>query len=116
MTDPTHAGGDGAGAEGAGAGGEESNLPARPADAQPVRGEVVDAPGGALERLTSGPLAGPALAAAGGFLVGFATFLTARLLRGRGGRRLMARRRRRSLERQIETSRSFLVDVHVLRR
>ena len=116
MTDPTHSEGAGASAEGARESGEESNLPARAAETQPVRGEVVDAPGSVLERLASGPLAGPALAAAGGFLVGFATFLTARLLRGRGARRLVVRRRRRSLERQIESSRSFLVDVHVLRR
>lgn len=92
------------------------NLPVPAAGAQPARGEVLD-PQSALERLSSGPLAGPMLAAAGGFLIGFATFLTARVFRGRGGGRwLMARRRRRSLERQIESSRSFLVDVHVLKR
>lgn len=109
MTEPSE--GERPGTEGGG-----RSLAARAGDPQPVQGEVVDSSGGALERLTSGPMAGPALAAAGGFLVGFATFLTARLLRGGGGRRLLARRRRRSLERQIETSRSFLVDVHVLRR
>jgi hypothetical protein len=114
MTEPTeHGPGEG--------GAEERHLPApaaagTSAPSEPARGEVVDAPKGLLERLGSGPLGAPALAAAGGFLVGFVTFVTGRLLRARGGRRLLVRRRRRSLERQIESSRSFLVDVHVLRR
>ena len=95
---------------------EERNLPAAVAQPERARGEVVDASAGPLERFRSGPLAAPALAAAGGFLIGFVTFIAARLLRGRGGGRLAARRRRRSLERQIESSRSFLVDVHMLRR
>jgi hypothetical protein len=95
----------------------ERALPVPAGARAPARGEVLDAPaGGPLDRLAAGPLAGPALAAAGGFLAGFATFVAARVLRGRGPRRLGARRRRRALERQIESSRSFLVDVHVLRR
>ena len=77
---------------------------------------MLDPSAGWLERLSEGALAGPALAAAGGFLVGFATFLAARILRGSAGRRLIARRRRRLIERRIEGSRSFLVDVHVLKR
>ena len=110
MTDPYQGqGGDPGSAE-------ERHLPVPASEAQPARGEVLDPSTGLLERLGEGPLAGPALAAAGGFLVGFATFLAARLLRGSAGRRLMARRRRRSIERQIEGSRSFLVDVHVLKR
>ena len=110
MTEPTEGRGSGEGAS------EERHLPAPASETQPARGEVLDPSASALDRLRAGPLAGPALAAAGGFLIGFATFLTARLLRGGGGKRLLARRRRRSLERQIESSRSFLVDVHVLRR
>jgi hypothetical protein len=105
----------GASEEGAGRG-EERYLPVPASAAQRARGEVVDPPQSALERIASGPLAGPAVAAAGGFLVGLVTFLAGRVLRGPGGRRLVARRRRRALERQIESSRSFLVDVHVLRR
>ena len=108
---------DSQGDEGSDAGsGEERQLPVPASQAQPARGEVLDPSAGVLERLSEGPLAGPALAAAGGFLVGFATFLAARILRGSTGRRLVARRRRRSIERQIEGSRSFLVDVHVLKR
>jgi hypothetical protein len=113
VSEPSHQGpGDGEA--------EERHLPVpaggSPEPALPARGEVVDAPRGVLERLGSGPLAAPALAAAGGFLVGFVTFVTGRLLRARGRRGLLAGRRRRSLERRIESSRSFLVDVHVLRR
>ena len=110
MTEPTEVQGTGEGSA------EERHLPVPAAEAESVRGEVVGPAGGTLERLSSGPLAGPALAGAGGFLVGFITLLTARVLRGRGGRRFLARRRRRGIERQIESSRSFLVDVHVLRR
>ena len=107
---------DSQGDQGTGGSGDERHLPVPASQAQPARGEVLDPSAGVLERLIAGPLAGPALAAAGGFLVGFATFLAARILRGSTGRRLMARRRRRSIERQIEGSRSFLVDVHVLKR
>ena len=110
MTEPTEP--QGAGERAAGG----RHLPVPAGRAQPARGEVLDPSESLLERLRSDPLAKPALAAAGGFLVGFVTFLTARLLRGGGGGRLAARRRRRSLDRQIEGSRSFLVDVHVLRR
>ncbi len=96
--------------------GHERHLPVPASTAQPARGEVVDPPQNALERIASGPLGGPAVAAAGGFLVGLVTFLAGRVLRGPGGRRLAARRRRRAIERQIESSRSFLVDIHTLRR
>ena len=95
----------------------ERPLPVPAHEAEPARGEVLDAPRGLLlERIAAGPLAGPALAAAGGFVVGFVTFVATRVVRGPRGRRLAGRRRRRALERQIESSRSFLVDVHVLRR
>lgn len=95
---------------------EKRHLPVPAGSAHPARGEVLDPSVGRLERLSAGPLGGPALAAAGGFVAGFVALLTARILRGPGGRRLMARRRRRSLQRQIESSRSFLVDVHTLKR
>jgi hypothetical protein len=96
--------------------GEERHLPVPASAAQPARGEVVDPSQSSLERLASGPLGGPALAAAGGLFVGLVTFLAGRVLRGPGGRRIFARRRRRAIERQIQSSRSFLVDVHTLRR
>jgi hypothetical protein len=97
--------------------GDERPLPAPAPRGERARGEVVDArPAGLLARLEASPLAGPVVAATGGFIVGFATFIAARVLRGGRSSRLGARRRRRALERQIESSRSFLVDVHVLRR
>jgi hypothetical protein len=68
-----------------------------------------------LEPAPPRPLAAPALAAVGGFLVGFTTFLLTRVLRRR--RRSVALpggRRRRGVE--VAASRSFLVDVHLLKR
>ena len=94
----------------------ERHLPVPAGTVQPARGEVIDPPQSSLERLASGPLGGPALAAVGGLFAGLVTFLAGRILRGAGGRRILARRRRRAIERQITGSRSFLVDVHTLRR
>jgi hypothetical protein len=71
-----------------------------------------------LERVQTA--ASPAtVAAAGGFLAGIATFVFARVLSRRHGRRtltrsLTGRRRRGAIE--VAGSRSFLVDVHMLRR
>jgi hypothetical protein len=97
--------------------GEDRPLPAAAPRGERARGEVVDArPAGLLTRLEASPLAGPVVAATGGFIVGFATFIAARVVRGRRPGRLSGRRRRRALERQIESSRSFLVYVHTLRR
>ena len=67
-----------------------------------------------LDRPPARLVATPALAATGGFIVGVVTFLLTRALRrGRRGR-LVLGRRSRPLE--IQSSRSFLVDVHVLKR
>jgi hypothetical protein len=93
-------------------GGEGRNLPVvaeRPA-AEP---EVVE--GRVVEPRSEGPLAAPVVAAAGGLVAGFATVVLARLLRTRRGVRL-GRRARRTVQREIAGSRSFLVDVHMLRR
>jgi hypothetical protein len=62
------------------------------------------------------PLAAPVAVATGGVLAGLATFVLARVLRN-GVRRRPAVRigsRRRGTKLDIATSRSFLVDVHVL--
>ena len=61
-------------------------------------------------------LPAPVVAATGGFLAGVVTFVLLRVLRrGRGSRRLVrVPRRDRGVE--IAGSRSFLVDVHVLKR
>jgi hypothetical protein len=73
-----------------------------------------------LERLTESPLPAPAIAATGGFLAGIATLVLVRVLRrsaAKSRRRVGLRRGKRgdrSLE--IAGSRSFLVDVHMLKR
>ena len=73
----------------------------------------------ALEPVRATPASELAIAATGGFLAAFGAFLVMRLLRGGGrrpaaGRRLAARRRGAALE--VVGTRSFLVDVHLLRR
>jgi hypothetical protein len=59
-------------------------------------------------------LPAPAVAAAGGFLMGVVTWVAVRVLRGDRRRSAIARRRgRRGVE--VASSRSFLVDVHLLK-
>jgi hypothetical protein len=80
---------------------------------------VLASPAGVLERRES-PLPAPAVAATGGFLAGVATLLLVRMLRrsASGRRRGIAIRRSKRGGRSLEIagSRSFLVDVHVLKR
>ena len=88
---------------------------------QPDRLPVLASQARPLERrLADSPLPAPAVAATGGFLAGIATLVLVRVLRrsavrprrGVGIRR--SKRGDRSLE--IAGSRSFLVDVHILKR
>jgi hypothetical protein len=60
-------------------------------------------------------LPAPAVAAAGGFIMGVATWVAVRVLRGGRRRSLVrgGRRGRRGVE--VASSRSFLVDVHLLK-
>jgi membrane protein YqaA with SNARE-associated domain len=92
--------------------GSSGNLPVLASEVrpEPARSEVRT-----LER-ASEVLPAPVVAAAGGFLGGVATFMLVRVLRGRGQRTLMRRVKRRDKALQIAGSRSFLVDVHVLKR
>jgi hypothetical protein len=70
-------------------------------------------PSGGLQHLLSS-LPAPAVAAAGGFLMGVVTWVAVRVLRGDGRRSLRLRGRgRRGVE--VASSRSFLVDVHLLK-
>jgi hypothetical protein len=59
-------------------------------------------------------------AAGGGFVLGVAAFMVLRVLRRPGAASSLARRRRRLIARRrgvdIASSRSFLVDVHLLKR
>jgi hypothetical protein len=86
---------------------DERHLPVLASEARPI------------EPVQPAQLAAPAAAAAvGGVLAGIVTFVLVRGLRGRPGRRGLFRRRKSGPERALEiaTSRSFLVDVHVVKR
>ena len=85
---------------------EERHLPVLASEARP------------LEPAREAVLAAPAAAAAGGFLAGLVTFVIVRGLRARPRRRGLFRRRKSAPERALEiaASRSFLVDVHVVKR
>ena len=102
---------------------EPARDPSQPLDHAPrhlpVHSPVVEArpiepaqPGGLQAFIASLPA--PALAAAGGFVMGVVTWVAVRVLR-RGRRRSLRRagRGRRGVE--IASSRSFLVDVHLLK-
>ena len=60
-------------------------------------------------------LPAPVLAATGGFLVGVATFVLFRLRHPRG-RKVRVGGRRGGKKIEIAESRSFLVDIHLLKR
>jgi hypothetical protein len=113
---------------------------AEPADNEPdetVSGEIVDEEGVAEVRHLPVPAGQPApgqevdirrpvslpatvAAATGGFVLGVAAFVLIRILRQPGSGRRLAARRARALSRQrgvdVQTTRSFLVDVHLLKR
>jgi hypothetical protein len=90
---------------------DDRHLPVLASDARPIE----------RRPLGESSLPAPAVAATGGFLAGIATLMLVRVLRRsasrsrRGGFAIRrGRRRDRSLE--IAGSRSFLVDVHILKR
>ena len=87
-------------------------------DALPVLAEVSEVrpvepegPQTLVQRVAALPA--PAIAAAGGFLAGVATFV---LFRMRPSRRKLRIGRRRGKKIEIAESRSFLVDIHLLKR
>lgn len=64
-----------------------------------------------------GRLPAPIVAATGGFLAGVATFVAVRLLRRRGSSGALGlARQRRGRDLEVSATRSFLVDVHLLKR
>jgi hypothetical protein len=85
------------------------NLPVLASEARPIE-----------RRLSDSPLPAPAVAATGGFLAGIATLVLVRVLRRSASRprRGIALRRSKRNDRALEIagSRSFLVDVHILKR
>ena len=88
---------------------QEENLPVLAGQARPIERLVNDS-----------PLPAPAMAATGGFLAGIATLVLVRVLRrsAQRPRRGIGIRRRKGGDRSLEIagSRSFLVDVHILKR
>ena len=88
---------------------QERNLPVLASEARPI------------ERIVNeSPLPAPAMAATGGFLAGVATLVLVRILRrsAHRPRRGIGIRRSKRGDRSLEVagSRSFLVDVHILKR
>jgi hypothetical protein len=93
---------------------EESEVRHLPVPAQVSEARPIERPpaGGLQAFLASLPA--PAVAAAGGFLMGVVTWVAVRVLRGDRRRSAIARRRgRKSVE--VAATRSFLVDVHLLK-
>jgi hypothetical protein len=89
---------------------QEDRLPVLASQARPLE-----------RRLAASPLPAPAMAATGGFLAGIATLVLVRVLRRSASsrpRRGVGIRRRKGGDRSLEIagSRSFLVDVHILKR
>ena len=81
---------------------------------------ATDAPGQDVDVRRPASLPATVAAATGGFVLGVAAFLLIRVLRQpRTGRKLAARRAR-ALQRQrgvdVQATKSFLVDVHLLKR
>jgi len=75
--------------------------------------------GGQLDAVRSVALPATLAAATGGFLLGVATFVLVRVLRRPSPVRLARRRGRLAARRRgvdVEATRSFLVDVHLLKR
>lgn len=90
-------------------------------EAQPAELPVLAAQARPIERLAAeSPLPAPAMAATGGFLAGVATLVLVRVLRrsAHRSRRGIGIRRNKRGDRALEIagSRSFLVDVHMLKR
>lgn len=81
---------------------------------------VADAPGAAPVVARRATLPATLAAAGGGFVLGVTAFLLLRVLRRPGPAGSVTRRRGRMLARRrgvdIAASRSFLIDVHLLRR
>jgi hypothetical protein len=104
------------------------NLP----DEEPIDGEVVaevrhlPVPAGAvrpgleLDRPRPASVPAAAAAATGGFLLGVAAFMLIKVLRRPAAARSISRRRARVLAKrrgvEVQGTKSFLVDIHMLKR
>jgi hypothetical protein len=93
--------------------GEGRNLPV-PASVPEAR--PIETPeGGEVQRRLLASLPAPAVAAAGGFVMGVATWVLVRVLRRERRSPIAAGRRRARKSIEVAATRSFLVDVHVLK-
>jgi hypothetical protein len=94
--------------------GEFRHLPVLASDSAPEQVAPEPRP---LEPFRA-PLPAPVIAAAGGFVLGVATYLVIRAIRAATSpaRVLARRRRKRAKGLDVAASRSFLVDVHLLKR
>ncbi|MEJ7750648.1 MAG: hypothetical protein WKF32_04255 [Thermoleophilaceae bacterium] len=75
--------------------------------------------GAQIERPFTVSVPATVIAASGGFVLGVAAFVLTRILRRPSAGRSLSRRKRRLAARRgvdIESTRSFLVDVHLLKR
>jgi hypothetical protein len=91
---------------------DASPDPQRQADVRPL---PVLAEPRAVERPRERPLPSAVVAATGGFLAGIATFVLVRLLRRPRSAASLRLGRRRGKRVEVAASRSFLVDVHLLK-
>jgi hypothetical protein len=87
-------------------------VPSSVPEARPIERPVPPGGGGLQGFIASLPA--PAVAAAGGFLMGMVTWVAVRVLRGDRRRAAIARRRGRKTV-EVAATRSFLVDVHLLK-
>ena len=94
---------------------EEGEVRHLPVPVSIPEARPVERPPAQLERLRLGDLPAPVIAAAGGFLVGVATWVLVRMIRRdrRTPVQIRGRRGRKGIE--VAGTRSFLVDVHLLK-
>jgi hypothetical protein len=94
---------------------EENEVRHLPVPVEVVEARPVETPATSLARSYLASLPAPAIAAAGGFLVGVFTWVLVRVIRRdrRSPVAIRGRRGRRGVE--VAGTRSFLVDVHLLK-
>ncbi|MEA2375038.1 MAG: hypothetical protein QOD53_1501 [Thermoleophilaceae bacterium] len=97
---------------------EDAAIPQHDQTEEPRHLPVLAAEARVIDRQPESQLSAPVAAATGGFLAGIAAFVLLRALRASPRRFGILPRRKSPAERALEiaASRSFLVDVHVVKR
>jgi len=109
---------------------EFADSPPEPDEATEVHGEIVaevrhlpvprDPQSGVVDHAPPASLPATLAAATGGFMLGVAAFMLLKLLRRPAAARAMTRRRRKMIAKRrgldVAETRSFLIDVHLLKR